>query len=73
MKHDVDLVRNHEPLHIDMVLSFLSVFFIYNKVYRRTFPEAYRALKQHPLNRDSTPFFGALEQSTLFVRFLSHF
>ena len=44
-----------------------------NKVHHKASPEAYVALKQPPLNRGSTSFFGTLEQSTPFVRYLSHF
>ena len=44
-----------------------------NQVYHKTSPNAYGALEQPPIRWGSTPFFGALEQSTPFVRQLSHF
>ena len=44
-----------------------------NKVHYRASPEAYGALEQPPLNRGSTPFSRALEQSTPFVRHLVTF
>ena len=50
----------------------LPTIFPSSKVLHRAFPKAYGALKRPLLNRGSTPFYRALEQSTPFVLHLSH-
>ena len=52
------------------VTNYCNRYRLNRKEYHRAFSKAHVAIEQPSLKQDSTPFFGTLEQSTLFVQHL---